>query len=154
MLKIFNVINIMTNNTKSGWKLPNYEGDLYGYVNRIKKNEIRYIYGGVTTKDIQNCYEQHIETNPIMQLHKLFKPHKSFEISKILSIQITNKMSLVEWTNLIKNLETFLINELYKKFNSRCINENKNGNGNENENDKTFQIKYGDIFMFYVMYKK
>ena len=119
--------------------------------------KIKYLYGGITKQLIDKRFRQHLnKENDFLGLVEFDKAWNFYK-KPIIFIEITDKFAIEEYLICIKNLENFLINELFSKFGEKCVNsKNKFGlmkqTGGAGIN-KT-NLKVGDVIRFYICFKK
>ena len=119
--------------------------------------KIKYVYGGITKQLIDKRFKQHINKNNDFLGLVEFDKEWNFYKKPLIFVEIKNIFSIDEYLIYIKDLENFLINELFNKFGEKCVNsKNKNGcmkqTGGAGINKNN--LKIGDVIRFYVCFKK
>jgi hypothetical protein len=113
-------------------------------IEKLNTTKYKYIYGGITEKYLKTRLSQHKEKKEPPQCNEKFK------IKKICEIRNINDENI----KLVSNLENYLINELDKKFQKKCINTRTKTGTSKQTGGLGNKLNKNDTCRFYIMYEK
>lgn len=121
--------------------------------NYIFPPNLIYIYGGITDGDIDDRAEEHVSDE------EPYTCDDTWIIRKITTINITNtKYSILQYLELIKTVENYLIQFLDRNFKEQCQNDHNIGINNPialrgGAGRNINNTKYGQSIKVYVYFK-
>ena len=127
-------------------KINEIDNKLSLLLNVLKPNDIQYIYGGITQQPISRKWQQQAQLKYPPEFD--FTWEKSSQDSVLTRvILLDTHITFEEYTENIIYIDSYLVKRLYEIFGSKCVNRPGEILGLKHMN-------YGDVFQFYIFYKK
>lgn len=121
--------------------LSNYTQIIDDVISKMNSSdEIMYIYGGVSNKNIQEIWLTHLDIYPW--------DNPTYE-NIIITIIVIPNLQIQMYKSELSYLSFYFINKLKEIFGLKCLNDKFT-----DSNDDINHINYGEIFILYFLCKK
>jgi hypothetical protein len=125
-----------------------YKNHIDNFLSNFQEN-INSIYGGITEHELYKRKDQHIKSKEPKNCNSEW----IISDKAITTINITNKHSNEYYKKIVSDVEQYLIDELFNKYNDKCKNDiNKDGTPAK-RGGNGINIILGDSIKFYIFYK-